>query len=407
MVLISYVFIKIKNYNIGLYMKKIIIIFHFLVLGSLVCSEKNSFEKAHTIVQNAIQRRSRIMMNTTTYRDGSFGQVRDSVLLFLLPGFTSQAILSYQRENMRHFLIKNEERALEGVREYWDLDKGPWKEILEQNRKEHERNLNQLRSEQSINAPHDSSLPSQWLIPVQRECHRYQFNIKNLGLGVTNNPEAGAETSELADFSKKGINSAMNHSINVNYNLKYSNIPENVITHIATHELTHVIKGDNLLKQNITVLAAQKPIDDKSKLIQERLKKCQENSVSLWQILNPFYDSAKQIEANAKELTEIQREIKEQEIFFQNQIQKMKEFPQSTEYKALVAAQEKTADTYVLCIDPAAAQRVPEAVKFDGYTQNHNDMKVMHNNWKVDQAIEKTKPLRKAIGYGDQVCSIL
>jgi hypothetical protein len=324
------------------------------------------------------------MLRTTTYQYGSYEHARDLVALSVLPTHVSKGILAQQRNNMLIFLEKNEEKALEGVKNYWGFDTPTWSRLLENNREEHEFNLAEMRKKNNHGATYqDPSLPAPWIAGVQHECCRYGFNQNNFNLKTTN------DANTLASFSeRKRLSSGAYDPADINFNLRYAFRPVTSIHQSATHEFTHAIKGHHLLRQNIILGAGEK-------MISETLAYSEQNMPSVFTLMNPLY-STKEYEEKIKQ-------------FAENQIQRIKLYPESPENLALVAAQEKTADTYVICFDQKAAENVPAAVEYSGYTANHEDMKIIRANWRTTQAIEDSKQLRRIIGSacGQQECTIL
>ncbi len=375
-------------------MKKIAAITYaiaLMVCVNLTCSELKTFNakskssnKPLSFAEKKLGDHAKRMVETTTYQHGSFEHIRDLAILSVLPTPISQGILSQQRNNMLTFLEKNEKQALEGVKNYWGFDSATWSNILEKNKKEHEFNLAEMRKNTDNRATyHNPSLPAAFMVGVQRECLRYGFNKNNFNLGTTDN------VHELAHcFEHKQLAPNMYTPANVNFNLRYAWRPQESIDGTATHEFTHIIKGHSLLRQNIVYGGGEQMINNINEYWQQ-------NKPSFLVLFNPFYS--------------IDEDLRKLEQYSTTQIEKIETYSGSCEEMNLTAAQEKTADTYVICIDPQAAKNVPSIVQYSGYTDNHNDMKVIHRNWQATRAIEASKPLRRAIGSacGQQECTIL
>lgn len=340
----------------------------------------NFFETA----EKKITAHSQRMMNTTTYTYGSFDHVRDLAVLSVLPTSISQAILSRQRNNMLNFLEKNEENALEGVKNHWGFDAAAWSKILENNKKEHEFNLSEMRKKTNCGtAYHDVSLPTTWLEGVQHECSRYSFNADNFNLGTTDSMNALAYIIE-----KKRHASGAYNPTDICFNPHYAFRSPESIHYSATHELTHVLKGHSLLRTNIAMGAAEKIRSDIAEYTEQ-------NKPSFFTFINPYYSTKEYTEKFAQ--------------FAENKIQQLDLYNNSPEKLALIAAQEKTADTYVACTDPSVAKNIPDVIRDSGYIDNHNDMKVIHANWQATQAVENSQKLRRIMGSacGQQECTIV
>ena len=402
-------------------MKKILVYAYYLIAlvlfsfyGSTTCSEtsnkrlttyshpKNS-GKTPNFAEKKISEHTKRMLNTTTYQYGSFEHIRDLALLNVAPACVSQAILAQQRNNQLIFLEKNEENALEGVRNYWGLDKATWSDILEKNKQEHEFNLREMRKKTNHGGTfHNSSLPVTWTSALQYECRRHGCNPKNFNFSTTDDMNILA-----CAFEKKQLPSGAYNPAGIDFNLGYAFRPQESIDDSAAHEFTHIIRGHSLRNQNIIYGAG------------EQIKKKIEHNwpkppnipqyPSRWaSIINPG-QFQQEVEIFQENLKEFERKLKEKEIFAAEQTEKIKAYSKSPAFIALTAAQEKTADTYIICIDPKAAQNVPTAVQYSGYTDNHNDMKVVHANWRATQSIENSKRLRRTLGSacGQQECTIL
>ena len=72
-------------------------------------------------------------------------------------------------------------------------------------------------------------------------------------------------------------------------------------------------------------------------------------------------------------------------------------YPASSEYTMLTAALEKTADTFVTCIDGQAAKNAALYTEINGYQKNNNDMNVIHANWQTSQVITSSQQLKNLI----------
>lgn len=149
----------------------------------------------------------------------------------------------------------------------------------------------------------------------------------------------------------------------------------------ATHEFTHLMHGHLLL---------YKIILDEALKIPETWEKCEE----LLKIQKTELENQNLFE----NLTNQQREyrIKQENLLIAElDLIDAKErlYSTSKENASLIAAFEKTADTYVSCKDQQAAKNAVLCIKSlkdaqkCAYPDNYNDMQVIYANWQTSQAI--------------------
>lgn len=207
---------------------------------------------------------SQKMVTRHSYTHNSFEHMRDMAILHLLPAPIAQATLFAQRNNMKKFLLKNEENALEGVRQYWGFDQKEWSRIMSQIRKNREFNLSEMRKDQDFNTYHDPSLPTIWIDTLKKECKRHDINPKSLNFGTMEKPGIGAHAYEYLpscnNYNPGGINFNTNDFNKENY-------PKDEIRYIAAHELMHIIQGHNsraYFLRPIRPVKPKLPIDDNS-----------------------------------------------------------------------------------------------------------------------------------------------
>jgi hypothetical protein len=287
------------------------------------------------------------MVTRHTYKHNSFEHIRDMAILSILPAHISQAVLCKQRENMKNFLIKNEENALEGIKEYLGFDQPEWARIMSQAKKDREFNLSEMRKDQNFNTCHDPALPPHIVMAVKNECKRHNININSLSLMITpeNHPELLKDNkiwAWTASFQPSwGMLWNSYNPAYISFNVKHRNIDQkNITNHACTHEFTHIIQGHTNLEHLILEEAAWKYFDFLFKSTREK-----------------YYAS--------------------------------------DAMQALTAAQEKTADTLIACTDPEAAKNSAHALT--GYIDNHNDIRVLNTNWKTSQRIETSRNMLQSL----------
>src|SRR5260221_7198736 len=171
------------------YVQHNLIIFALInVCFPLLSSENDWSLKPTTSHKNWFTRKinafSQKMVTRHSYTHNSFEHIRDMAILHLLPAPIAQGTLYAQRENMKKFLLKNEENALEGVRQHFNIDQKEWSGIMSQVKKDHEFNLSEMRKDQNFNTYHDPAV--NFVMPeIKNACKKYSINLKSLNIGTT------------------------------------------------------------------------------------------------------------------------------------------------------------------------------------------------------------------------------
>lgn len=324
-----------------------------------LCSEKNKF--ATTISIHA-----KDMVSRHTYDYMSPKHIKTGLLLSLLPSQLSLAVLQKQRSNMVTFLRKNEAEALEDVRQYWNYDQEIWSNIMKKTEEDIAFNLNILKDSHNYNALHDPNFPSEWITAINNECKRHKFNINNLGLITIKNDSKTLASAKIAyeynGFTDTKIITSRSITLNVAnifiQNQSTTDLYNQQLQHAATHEMTHHTQGHTPRAINILWDKCLKP--------------------AFWQT-NIFHDLIEKANIEATQRKQLEEE-----------------FNCSPTGKKYTAAIEKTADTLVACSDPQAAKNAYYFTRINGYIDNNNDMKTIHANWQLTQAIEKRQRLYQA-----------
>jgi hypothetical protein len=270
-----------------------------------------------------------------TYEYNSWEHTRDKALLYLLPANVSQMVLTNQRFNMIKFLKQNEEDALENVFKYWNIDKPTIVKIKNDIKKAHEFNLEEMKKPHNVF--HDQSLPAEWIKAINYGCKKHQIDPKSINLLVTSSPDNPNFAASYAIAPSWGIfwNNYNPPKITLNVSRYTGNIP--ALRHAAIHELTHIKQG-HCLQTYIIV-------------------------------------------KNAPDLSQ----------------KKLVKYVESSTYQNIFAAEEKTADTLIACLDPEAAKDAASYITINGYEQNNNDMLIIHSNWQTSQAIINYQQLKNSI----------
>ena len=331
---------------------------------SIRCAENNRFT-------SAIAHYTQDMVNRHTYEYKSPEHIKTGLLLSLLPSHLSLAVLQTQRSNMVKFLRNNETEALEDVRKYWNFDQQKWSTMMDQTKKDIKCSLNVLQDSHNYNVPHDSSLPSEWITAINNECKRRKFNINNIKL------DAKVANDDTFASTHVTYTHYMNPDTKTDISTTITLYPENIsrgkrpiiadshsLQHMATHEMTHVVEGHALYDVNI-LWDKQIPVHRETNIFRQWI----------WGIDDLIKD-IKTEETNNKLLE-----------------QNFKYSPAGQKWKA---AKEKIADTLVACTDPQTAKNGYYRTETNGYVDNNNDMKAMHANWQLTQAIEKRRDLYQA-----------
>jgi predicted Zn-dependent protease len=285
--------------------------------------------------------------------------MRDMAILHSLPAPIAQGTLFAQRENMKKFLMKNEENTLEGVRQYFNIDQKEWSTLMSQVKKDHEFNLSEMRKDQNFNTYHDPAA-NIFMPELNNACKKYSINPKSLNIGTTSLPNAIAEAYSFSPTQGILWNTYNPGTINFNRKALFNKpLPAEYLNHVALHELTHIMQGHN--HRRFTILNHQK-------------------------ICTP-----------SRVLTD------------KNAYKKFKNYEDSVTSKNLIAAQEKTADTFLSCSDPEVAKinahhaqnstidNGDGTVDIFGYPDNFNDMLVLNTNWETSQNIEKSRKMLQSL----------
>lgn len=292
------------------------------------------------------------MVNKHTYEHNSFEHMRDMAILSMFPAPISQAVLCKQRENMKNFLLKNEENALEGVRQYFNIDQKQWSEMMSQVKKDREFNLNEMRKDQKFNTYHDPAA-NIFMPAINNACKKYSINPKSLNIGT----QTSSSNTSATTYTYPPTHGILWNSYNpgtIGFNKKYlldRPLPAGLLDYLAFHELTHMMRGHEI--EEIAILNHQK--------------------------IRSSHDNA------------------------------YKKFHDSIAYKNLVAAQEKTADTFFSCSNPEVAKinachaQHSTVNNYDGtstifgYPDNFNDMLVINTNWETSQNIETSRNMLQSL----------
>jgi len=408
-------------------MKKIFIhlIYIIIALWNLgtptMCAEKNWLQRKADELANKLQHKADNLAQSMLTRHSythllSFAYLRDKALLHFMPSHCAQYVLQKQRGNMLNFLKKNEENALEDVRKSLNLDEKTWSDLMTTFEKEHALHLSEMKKENPSNAVHDKQLPPEWINDINHEAYRHNINPKRLNLGIIDDPTSKAYAHT---YTERLCSGQYNHPVHINLNIEainwinksrkittktplldaivYALLRRN-LRHTATHEFTHIVQGHDL-RQKIISNDLKKQTEELSKQLEElkNLEKAlrknietikieQENLEKGWSVMIPYRLSnlEKKTEESriAINIYEAQaKQLKEKSIKYQQSIEAYE-----TASLTLTAAQEKTADTYIPCIDKQAARNT--RLNTVGYLANCNDLRVIHANWQTDQAIE-------------------
>jgi hypothetical protein len=331
-----------------------------------LCSEKNKFATTMSI-------HAQDMVSRHTYDYMSPKHIKTGLLLSLLPSQLSLAVLQKQRSNMVTFLRKNEAEALEDVRQYWNYDQETWSNIMKNTEEDIAFNLNILKDSHNYNALHDPNFPSEWIIAINNECKRHKFNINNLDLITTKDDSKMLASADIAyesnGFADTKIITSRSITLNVAnefiQNQSTTDLYNRQLQHTATHEMTHHTQGHAPRTTNILWDKCLKP--------------------AFWQTTNfrAWLWGVDDLIEKANIETTQRKQLKE-------------EFDCSPTGKKHTAAKEKTADTLVACSDQQAAKNAYYYTRINGYIDNNNDMKTIHANWQLTQAIEKRRDLYQA-----------
>lgn len=323
-------------------MKKIFILFCFLIIAPITCSERSW-------LRNKVDTFAKQLATRHTYEYNSWEHKRDRALLCLLPAKTSQMILTNQRFNMIKFLKKNEEDALEDVFKYWNIDEPTIVKIKSEIKKAHEFNLEEIKKPH--NAFHDPSLPPKWVSIIKDRCKQRSIHPQSLHLTLLKDTDVhlAEARSEIPSwgFFWDSYNPATillgmqewNKTQEIYDQKKLGKFEDDEITlrNIVDHELTHITEGHNL-----------------------------SHKVLIYHVPNMTKKGWDQ-------------------------------YLQSPNYSNFTAAKEKTADTLLACTNTESSKNSVCHRTITRYKANHNDMKVIHANWQTSQAITRFQQLKNSI----------
>jgi len=322
----------------------LLVFLSFSICTSIICSEKPKKNPACQWFSHVVSG----MTKRHTYAYTSFEHCRDLTILSalsLLSPAISLSILQQQRMNMKDFLKKNEESALEEVRQYWNLNPQSLSDAIKKAKDDTEFNLAAMRNPQGYNTYHNPSLPPLWINAIEHACTKHKINPKSLILDTKPTTPGYAETTIYAPepvllwrcYNPTAINLTMEEF----HKRSSSDNHEDIVKHAALHELTHIVEGHSLVFRYITREALM--------------------NLPLGTALSNRFNG------------EIERKYME-----------------SSAYNNFVTAIEKTADTLGSCTDPEAAKIGAACYRIlnSGYPENANDIRVLNTNWQTTRMIE-------------------
>lgn len=349
-------------------------------------------------LQSKISSFAKTMLARHTYEYNSFEHKRDRAFLCLLPAYISQAVLAKQRTNMINFLENNKDNALEGVRKYFNVDEEQWGNILQTFEKEHAFNLNAMRQPDTALGHQDETLPVEYIHATKQKTARYGINSKNLNIEKTTG-KCFASTREERPSSEKY------DPATIEFNTYYlSQCNHHKSEHSTDHELTHLIRGDSIQESIILdeitkkseVLQKANLLLKQSKELEDREEQLYNKKLSLFERLfdNEWDEISKQRRKLNLEFSEINKQFVRINAVYDDYL--------ASDAKAIFqAAKEKTADTYVPCIDKQAAKNAFMAINsmtdagLASYPDNYNDLQVIDANWQTSQVIADFEQLKK------------
>lgn len=374
-------------------MKKIVIVLCFVAIAPITCSEKGW-------LRNKVDSFAKQLVTRHTYEYHSWEHKRDKALLYVLPTTISQIVLKQQRSNMIRFLKQNEENALNSIKEELNFDEHSWSNITQTIKQESEFNLNAMKNKENLNIKDQRDiLPKFWTDALKEECSRYGTNHENLKMEqiIYHRDALGTGSNYRPNIQKNKYNPAA-VGLSISYAEQY--LKENSLERLlfcAIHEMTHVINNHMLVHLIIRDTIVQEHIMKNLTKKHTALLKEKDN-LGFFEAINPFSSAQKKldenidkIEQNIEQETIRQRKASETEFLFKWN---------SKGRKNLVAAQEKIADTLVSCMDPNASALAFISICQDplrGYPENHNDMKVIYENWRTSQKIAHFQELKNSI----------
>jgi len=249
--------------------------------------------------------------------------------------------LLQERLHMIKFLEENEKNALDGIKKHFNFDDQEWSTVMSTIDKEVAFNQESMRTKWDyVPSTHDPSLPEAWINALQHECARHGIPTENLTFDTI-----AADASDFANVSTNRPRLSPDGSTPIQYviaavNLRLGAAQESPdrLNCAAAHELVHIVKNHGIYRQIIW-----DAIDKKNLKID---------------IEHPAY-------------------------------------------KNLFAAQEKTADTLVACTDAQYAHDYVDLLNKDllagVYPDNHKDVKVLHANWQLSQALANFQQAKSPI----------
>ncbi len=369
-------------------MKKINIYYNIVLLFLMgmvpvLGAEKNWFSEKVDNFTMKISDLTKNMLSRHTYVAGSFEHFKDMGTLLFVPKPCAQHILYQQRKNMLNFLQENEANALEGIKNEFNFDDAEWETINTTIQTESEFNLKAMRQKAKTKAYRDSSLPSPWVEALKRECDRHNLDNENVDFNVIDNSRA------IANAFQKRPNVLLNIYYNARVRLstnwiRNNNSSSKLLNFVAAHEIMHTVKGDSIAKEVI-----QNGLIDKSETVNDLRNKYKAVQNKYGSFSNWLWGEYSQ-DQFIKDLNHVNEDLKKEDA-------KIREVcDNSCAYKKWKAAQEKTADTTIACIDPEIAQAAAYVAQkhLHGYTENRNDMRVINMNWEIAQLTEKLEKWR-------------
>lgn len=357
-------------------MKKIFILFCFLIIAPITCSERSW-------LRNKVDTFAKQIATRHTYEYNSWEHKRDRAILCLLPAKTSQMVLTNQRFNMIKFLKQNEEDALQGIKDYLNYDDEKWSKVMMTIKQESEFNINAMRQQEHCDTTHDPSLPDIWTAALKKECARHGLKYENINFGTIDYRGAMAEAISYRAIDNGSTYKYQPAEVNLRLSI-WDTLPQKelalIIAQTAAHEMVHIIKQDGL----IDFIISEEII--RSTAPQELLKKRDDLETK-----KQLIDSSDTV--NRKQIDEDLATIKT--LLDKYYHTSFKSEPTGERWSAAV---EKTADTLIACSDPEIAKGSISYMNDGiGYYANYNDMKVIHENWQTSQAITRFQQLKNSI----------
>jgi hypothetical protein len=369
---------------------KLFTFFSLITPLSAICMERNWLQQKFSDF-------TKKMLNTTTYSYGTKDHLTSLACVFFMPNQLGKFILAQQRSNMKRFLKKNEADALEEIRKHYTIDPEIWQEqVIEKSQADLEFNLAAMgETGNNYNTSHDPNLPKEWVDGITKECNRHKFNIHNLNLIASHDPN-DSFIATASDFLPNANNKYVPANITLSINAYNEHIAHGsalqLIQLAGPHEMTHLTQGHAILTENFLNLIAPIPtIPTYNQEIQPIPTYNEE--IQLIDIYSP-----EEIQQKLEQLKKIKEDcdIRTQLI-------------KSPLYSDLSTAKEKTADTLLSCDDAEIAKNylsLKKMLNSQGlsmpYPANDNDIAVLDANWKTTLAIENSRKMLFLARYAPQ-----